>query len=108
MTNKSPGRPKNPPTARKILKDILPIKDIFTEEELVIYESLVDIYMKDFDEEDLSSVDIDDIMFKNFGCYYMSSAPSIVRLYEDLNEFLYDEEPFDREDVIFIGKEGRE
>jgi hypothetical protein len=56
------GRPKNPPNARKMLKEIIPVGDIFEEDELVIYTSLVDIYMRDFDEDDLSSGDIDDIM----------------------------------------------
>ena len=62
MINNGPGRPKNPPTAKKVLKELIPVKDIFAEDELLLYHSLVDIYMKDFDEEDLSSVDIDDIM----------------------------------------------
>ena len=56
------GRPKNPPKPKKMLKEIIPVGDIFEEDELDIYLSLVDIYMKDFDEEDLSSGDIDDIM----------------------------------------------
>lgn len=58
----TPGRPKNPPKARKLLKEIIPVKDIFTDSELLIYNSLIDIYMKDFDEDDLTSSDIDDIM----------------------------------------------
>lgn len=62
MINTGPGRPKNPPTAKKVLKEILPVKDIFSEEELDVYNSLVDIYMNDFDADDLSSADIDDIM----------------------------------------------
>lgn len=57
-----PGRPKNPPKARKLLKEIIPVKDIFTEEEETIYNSLVDIYIKDFDEDELTSSDVDDIM----------------------------------------------
>jgi len=60
--NNGPGRPKNPPSAKKVLKEILPVKDIFSPDELEIYTSLVDIYMKDFDEDDLNSADIDDIM----------------------------------------------
>lgn len=58
----SAGRPKNPPSAKKILKEIIPINDIFNERELYIYNSLVDTYIKDFDEEELSYGDIDDIM----------------------------------------------
>ena len=62
MGGSGSGRPKNPPNARKMLKEIIPVGDIFEEDELVIYTSLVDIYMRDFDEDDLSSGDIDDIM----------------------------------------------
>lgn len=56
------GRPKNPPKAREILKDIIPINEMFEEDELPIYNNLIDIYLKDFDEDDLTSSDIDDIM----------------------------------------------
>jgi hypothetical protein len=56
------GRPKNPPKAKVLLKDILPVEDMFDEDELLIYNSLVDIYLKDFDSDDLTSSDIDDIM----------------------------------------------
>lgn len=56
------GRPKAPPKAREILTEILPIKDMFSEEELPIYYGLIDIYLKDFDEDELTSSDIDDIM----------------------------------------------
>jgi len=56
------GRPKNPPKAKELLKDVIPVDDIFEEDELKIYNSLIDIYLKDFDEEDLTSGDMDDIM----------------------------------------------
>jgi hypothetical protein len=62
VTTKSAGRPKNPPKAREMLKEIIPIDDIFNKDEKRIYESLVDIYMKDFDKEDLTSSDMDDVM----------------------------------------------
>ena len=62
MSTKPVGRPKNPPKAREMLKEIIPIDDIFNEDEKNIYESLVDIYMKDFDKEDLTSSDMDDVM----------------------------------------------
>jgi len=55
------GRPKNPPAYKEILKNIIPIKDIFDEDEEKIYNSLVDVYLKDFDEGDLTSSDMDDI-----------------------------------------------
>ena len=58
----SRGRPKNPPKFKDMLKDVIPIKDIFSEEELPIYNSLVDIYLNDFDQDDMSSGDMDDIM----------------------------------------------
>lgn len=56
------GRPKNTPSHREVLKDILPIEDIFEPDEVKMYESLVDIYLQDFAEGDLTSSDMDDIM----------------------------------------------
>lgn len=56
------GRPKNPPKAKELLKEVIPIDDIFDPEEKKIYESLVDIYLKDFESDDLTSSDMDDVM----------------------------------------------
>ena len=56
------GRPKNPPKPQEMLKEVIPIDDIFDEDEKKIYESLVDIYLNDFDKDDLTSSDTDDIM----------------------------------------------
>lgn len=56
------GRPKAPPKARELLTQLVPISEMFQEDEILIYHSLVDIYLKDFDEDDLTSSDIDDIM----------------------------------------------
>ena len=56
------GRPKSAPRPRELLTEVIPIADMFDEDELVIYHSLIDIYLKDFDEDDLTSSDIDDIM----------------------------------------------
>jgi hypothetical protein len=56
------GRPKNPPGFSEILKEIMPLEDIFEEKELILYNSLIEVYLKDFDEEDLTSGDMDDIM----------------------------------------------
>jgi hypothetical protein len=56
------GRPKNPPKAKEMLKEIIPIDDIFKADEKKIYESLVDIYLKDFESDDLTSSDMDDVM----------------------------------------------
>ncbi len=60
MANKR-GRPKNPPKAKEILKNIIPIKDMFSDEEIKIYEALVDVYLNDFDD-DLTANDVDDVM----------------------------------------------
>lgn len=57
-----PGRPKNPPAPKKMLKEVLPFADIFDEDELKMYHDLVDVYTADFDLDDLSSSDMDDIM----------------------------------------------
>jgi len=56
------GRPKNPPKPQEMLKEVIPIDDIFEESEKKIYYSLVDIYLNDFDKDDLTSSDMDDIM----------------------------------------------
>jgi len=55
------GRPKNPPSPRKLLKGILPLEDMFTKEEIELYDSLIDHYLNDFKDDDLSASDIDDI-----------------------------------------------
>lgn len=62
MQKKKMGRPKNPPKPQEMLKDVIPIDDIFEEDEKTIYYSLVDIYLNDFDKDDLTSSDMDDIM----------------------------------------------
>ena len=56
------GRPKNPPKAKELLKGIIPIDEIFDDGEIPMYHALIDIYLKDFDNEDISSGDMDDIM----------------------------------------------
>ena len=58
------GRPKNPPKAREMLKVLIPVNDMFDEEEVRIYEGLIDINLNDFDEDELTSSDIDDIMIQ--------------------------------------------
>ena len=55
------GRPKNPPKFKDLLNKFIPTADIFTEEELPMFEGLVGIYLKDFDESQLTANDIDDI-----------------------------------------------
>lgn len=56
------GRPKKAPSPEKMLKDILPVEDIFEEDELKMYRELVRVYMADFDADDLTSSDMDDIL----------------------------------------------
>ena len=56
------GRPKKAPSPEKMLKDILPVEDIFEEDELKMYRQLVKVYMADFDTDDLTSSDMDDIL----------------------------------------------
>lgn len=56
------GRPKNPPAPKKMLKEVLPVADIFAEDELGMYNDLIDVYLADFDVEDLTSSDMDDIL----------------------------------------------
>ena len=60
--SKKMGRPKNPPKPQEMLKEVIPIDDIFDESESKIYYSLVDIYLNDFDKDDLTSSDMDDVM----------------------------------------------
>ena len=57
--NSNSVRPKNPPKARELLKNVIPIKEMFNDDEIIIYESLIDIYLKDFDEDDLTSSDLE-------------------------------------------------
>lgn len=54
------GPPRKP--NRKFLRQVLPVEEIFTEEELRMYKDLIDIYLSDFEDEDLRSGDYDDIM----------------------------------------------
>lgn len=62
MGNNKRGRPKNPPKFKELLQQYVPTADIFTEEELKMYEGLVDVYLNDFDEDQLTASDMDDIM----------------------------------------------
>jgi hypothetical protein len=59
---RGPGRPKKIPKPSDLIRDHLPVEDIFDEKELEIYNKLVDIYLKDFEDEDLNSNDMDDII----------------------------------------------
>jgi hypothetical protein len=59
---RSVGRPKNPPKFKDVLYDIIPSASIFDDEELKMFKGLMDIYLNDFDESQLSANDLDDIM----------------------------------------------
>lgn len=59
---RSRGRPKNPPKFRELMEELIPAEEIFDEDEVKIYEGLISIYLKDFDEEHLTANDMDDLM----------------------------------------------
>ena len=61
MVKVKKGRPKNPPKFKELLQKLIPASDIFEENELVMYEGLIGIYLKDFDESQLTANDVDDI-----------------------------------------------
>lgn len=57
------GRPKKVETHfKELLQDIIPIDDMFEEDEAKVFKKLVETYLKDFDESQLSANDMDDIM----------------------------------------------
>jgi len=56
------GRPPKPPSPKKMLKGILPMADIFDEGEIDVFNNLVDVYLDDFEIDDLTSSDMDDIL----------------------------------------------
>lgn len=62
MGGEGSGRKKGPPAPTKLIKEIIPINEIFTDPEASLYHDLVDVYIADFDKEDLTSGDMDDIM----------------------------------------------
>lgn len=55
------GRPKKP-VIKRLIKEILPTDSIFSKEEAVMYNDLLDTYLADFDKDELISSDMDDIM----------------------------------------------
>ena len=44
------------------LKEILPINDFFHEDEIPVFFQIIDFYLQDFDEADLTANDIDDLL----------------------------------------------
>jgi len=59
---RGPGRPKNTPSYKELLSEFIPSADIFDENEKKMYDGLVAIYLKDFDEDQLTDNDMDDII----------------------------------------------
>jgi len=55
------GRPKKT-VIRKVIREVIPVDDIFNDTELTMYNELLNVYLSDFDEEDLTSSDMDDII----------------------------------------------
>lgn len=62
MQKRGRGRPKNPPALSVTIRDIIPTKELFSEEEEQMYRSLMEVYLQDFDVDDLTSSDFDDII----------------------------------------------
>lgn len=62
MGGEGSGRKKAPPAPKRVIKEIIPVEEIFNPDEASLYHDLVDVYMNDFDKDDLTSGDMDDIM----------------------------------------------
>mgnify|MGYP006279955061 CR=1 FL=1 len=57
------GRPKKAPKVKDLLYKYIPAADIFVDDqEKDMYDGLVKVYLQDFDEEQLTANDMDDIM----------------------------------------------
>lgn len=59
---RGPGRPKNTPSYKELLSEYIPAADIFDDAEKKMYDGLVAVYLKDFDEDQLTANDMDDII----------------------------------------------
>lgn len=62
MGGEGSGRKKAPPAPKRVIKEIIPVEEIFNPDEASLYHDLVDVYMNDFDKDELTSGDMDDIM----------------------------------------------
>lgn len=62
MAKRPRGRPKSPPKFRELMEELIPAKEIFEPDELGMYKGLISIYLKDFDEDNLTANDMDDLM----------------------------------------------
>lgn len=57
------GRPKKAPKVKDLLYKYIPAADIFIDDrEKDMYDGLVQVYLQDFDEDQLTANDMDDIM----------------------------------------------
>jgi len=56
------GRPKKIPSLKELLSRYIPTSEIFTPDENMMYEGLVGVYLADFDEDQLTANDMDDIL----------------------------------------------
>ncbi len=55
------GKPKKP-EIKKLIREIIPTDRIFSNEEAQMYEEFIGAYLADFDQDELISSDMDDIM----------------------------------------------
>lgn len=55
------GRPKKP-KIKKLIKDIMPLEAVFSDDEKSMYDDYLLAYLNDFDADELTSSDMDDIM----------------------------------------------
>jgi hypothetical protein len=62
LTKRGRGRPPKAPDFKTMLAQSVPSAELFEEQEGKMYENLVNIYLKDFDEDQLTANDMDDIM----------------------------------------------
>lgn len=61
MGGQGSGKPKKP-KIKKLIKELLPKDKLFEEHESKMYDDLLNAYLSDFDQEELISSDLDDIM----------------------------------------------
>jgi hypothetical protein len=62
MAPRKRGRPSKLPNLKDLLAKSIPTSEIFNEDEKKMYDSLINIYLQDFDEDQLTANDMDDIM----------------------------------------------
>lgn len=62
MAIKKRGRPKNPKPVKDVINELIPVDDIFTPEEKGLYNKFLNTFLQDFDEDQLTANDMDDIV----------------------------------------------